>query len=529
MHKRDFLKQLADFGAQLRQNIANMAMDWTEEEREKRLSEVFNPEMGYRYFVQNYFPHYTQSPDTSQLHDYLFATLPELLSSPESEHCATGAPRGEGKSTLVTRLFTLYCLLTNQKRYIVLIMESLGQAYNMLEAIKAELETNPRIKMDFPDAFGIGTTWQAEQIICRNSVKVQIAGSGKRLRGLVFGAYRPDLIILDDLENDEQVRSPEQRDKLHSWLTKTVLPLGAVGDKCDVIYIGTILHYDSVLARTLSNKAWRTAKFKALPQFPINMKLWDEWEQIYLTEGKEAGRQFYQRFKSEMDLGAVVSWKSRGLLTLMEIRARDGHATFDSEYQNDPINSAEALFTDFVYYSDLPKDLVYFGAVDPSLGKAGHNRDPSAILVGGISPDGVLYVIEASIKKRLPDLIISDVIEYQKQYSCHLWLVESVQFQEFLRTELVKRSAQMGVPVPARAVIPHSDKGLRIESLQPHIKNGLIRFHTAQSALLSQLRHYPKADHDDGADALHMLWAGAVSNRFGKNTIQAIQLPEPRL
>ena len=33
---------------------------------------------------------------------------------------------------------------------------------------------------------------------------------------------------------------------------------------------------------------------------------------------------------------AVVSWAARPILTLMKIRARDGHATFDSEYQNDP-------------------------------------------------------------------------------------------------------------------------------------------------------------------------------------------------
>ncbi|MDG6356030.1 hypothetical protein QAA22_11710, partial [Glaesserella parasuis] len=77
-------------------------------------------------------------------------------------------------------------------------------------------------------------------------------------------AYRPDLVILDDIENDEQVRNPEQRDKLHNWLKKTVLPLGSADGKLDVIYIGTILHYDSVLNRTLASKAWNTAHFKAV-------------------------------------------------------------------------------------------------------------------------------------------------------------------------------------------------------------------------------------------------------------------------
>ncbi len=53
---------------------------------------------------------------------------------------------------------------------------------------------------------------------------------------------------------------------------------------------------------------------------------------------------------------------------------------------------------------------------------------------------------------------------------------------------------------------------LRIESLQPHIANGLILLHNSQSTLISQLRHFPKADHDDGPDALEMLWKNAVIN-----------------
>ncbi len=76
---------------------------------------------------------------------------------------------------------------------------------------------------------------------------------------------------------------------------------------------------------------------------------------------------------------------------------------------------------------------------------------------------------------------------------------------------LVERSAALGVPVPALPVIPLEDKALRIESLQPHTVNGLIRINPAHQTLIDQLRHYPKADHDDGPDCLHMLWTLAVS------------------
>ncbi len=93
----------------------------------------------------------------------------------------------------------------------------------------------------------------------------------------------------------------------------------------------------------------------------------------------------------------------------------------------------------------------------------------------------------------MPDRIISDVIEMQREYGCVVWGFESVQFQEFLRTELVKRSALLGVPVPARGLIPISDKLLRIESLQPHVHNGLLRLHSSQTTPIDQFRHFPKA------------------------------------
>ena len=516
MKNKDFLKSLSALAANLRQVIEAEVdgFDASPTAVAERRAKVFDPVGGYEYFVNTYFPHYIRSPEKSDLHRFLFRRLPEIVESPEGENEAVGAPRGEGKSTQVTQLFTLWCIVTGRKHYCVIVMDSIDQAYPMLEAIKAELEFNPRLKTDFADVCGQGRVWQAGTIVTANDIKVQVAGSGKKLRGLRHGPYRPDLTILDDIENDEQVRNPEQRDKLNAWLTKTVLPLGGVGQKYDVIYIGTILHYDSVLNRTLNNPFWKGIKFKAMLKWPDRMDLWDRWEELYRNEGELVADAFYQTNKAEMERGAETSWAARGVLALMKIRARDGHAAFDSEYQNDPVSGEDAPFAQSMqFWAELPADLAYFGALDPSLGKAGASRDPSAIIVGGYQrSSGKLFIVEAQIKKRLPDLIIEDVIRLHAQYKCKLWFVETVQFQEFLKDELVKRSAAKGIPVPARAVKPIADKLLRIETLQPHMANGLILLNANQQTLIQQFRHFPKADHDDGPDAVHMLWSGATAN-----------------
>jgi len=392
-------------------------------------------------------------------------------------------------------------------------MDAFGQSAEQLEAIKAEMDSNPRLRNDFPDATGKGRVWKEGVILTANNIKLQAFGAGKRMRGLRHGPHRPDLILCDDLENDENVRSPEQRDKLERWLKRTVMNLGPPDGSLDLLYIGTVLHYDSVLSRTLKSPLWTGKHFRSIIQWPENMALWDAWEAELHNGGRSAALAFYEANQAEMQAGAEVSWPAvRPLYALMLIRA-DDHSAFDSEHQNDPVSLEDNPFAGvIVFWPERLRAWVFYGALDPSLGRQNKGRDPSALLVGGYNREtGVLDVVHADIRKRTPDKIISDVIEVQRLWQCILWVVETVQFQEFLRTELVARSARLGVPVPARPTIPHGDKNLRIESLQPHMANGLIRLHPAQKTLIDQLRHWPDADHDDGPDALEMLWKAALS------------------
>lgn len=512
----EFLKQITELAAQFRTQIEAEVSGFSPDPAAKmqRRERAFKD---YEFFARTYFPHYVKH-ENAALHDYLYKCFPEIVDNGAGDHEAIAAPRGEAKSTIVTQIGVIWCVVTGRKKYPVIVMDALDQALPMLEAIKAELEFNPRLMMDFPDATGQGRVWQVGTIVTANDAKVQVFGSGKRMRGLRHGPLRPDLVIGDDLENDENVRNPEQRDKLESWLKKTVLSLGAADDSMDVVIIGTILHYDSVLNRLINNPLWKSRKFRAIIEWPHNMSLWDKWEEILLNDGEEAAQAFYDERKAAMIEGAIVSWPSaRPLYKLMVKRARDGRAAFDSEQQNDPVSGDDAPFAHCIqFWVNRLMEWRFYGACDPSLGKQGASRDPSALLVGGFNRStGILDVVEALIKKRLPDKIIEDIISLQTEYKCVLWAVEVVQFQEFLKTEIVKRSAARGVPVPAIGIKPNSDKVLRIETLQPHMTNGLIRLHPSQNALIDQLRHFPKADHDDGPDALHMLWMLAISRAVG--------------
>jgi len=512
LKQKDFLAELAKLAESLRRTIEaecdGFAADpAASKERRERVQGDF------AFFRRTYFPHYCRYGD-SVLHTWLDATLPALVDHPDGQRLAVAAPRGEAKSTVVSLIFVLWCLLTGRKRYVILIADAFEQAAALLEAVKVELEANPRLAMDWPEAVGMGRVWNVGVVVTAGNAKIQAFGSGKRMRGQRHGPHRPDLVVCDDLENDENVKSPEQRDKLESWLKKTVLSLGAAGDTMDVILVGTVLHYDSVLSRLLGNKLWRSRTFKAVVEWPHRLDLWDRWEEILLADGEEPARAFYLERQDAMEEGAVVSWPTaRPLYKLMLKRARDGHDAFDSEQQNDPVAGDGAPFAGCItFWVERKSDWLFFGALDPSLGKSGNSRDPSALLVGGYSRErGVLDVVEAAIRKRVPDRIIEDVITMQLHYNCLLWVVETVQFQEFLRTELIRRARERGLSMPARGVSPIADKVLRIEAIQPYVAQGRIRLHPSQTTLVEQLKHFPKADHDDGPDALEMLWQAATT------------------
>ncbi len=75
-----------------------------------------------------------------------------------------------------------------------------------------EFEENEAIREDF-----LGSDRKSLEEQCSatsTNIKVEAIGSGKKIRGRKHRNWRPDLLVLDDIENDENVRTPEQRAKI---------------------------------------------------------------------------------------------------------------------------------------------------------------------------------------------------------------------------------------------------------------------------------------------------------------------------
>ena len=482
------------------------------------------------FFGRAYFPHYFSRP-SPEFHRELDAiwqqgvlkgryplTAAEIktISRLPGVRRAVAAPRGHAKSTNLTFKGTMHSTLYGYKHYPIIISDSSEQAEGFLDNIRVEFEENTAILEDFGPL--AGSVWRSNVLVTKTNIKIEAIGSGKKIRGRKHRNWRPDLIILDDVENDENVRTPEQRSKLKNWFDKAVSKSG--DDYTDIVYIGTLLHYDSLLAKTLTNPAYRSIKYKAVIQFSHADDLWQQWESIFTdlsNDDREADAlAFFQAHKAAMLEGTQVLWEEKlSYYDLMVMRVSEGEASFNSEEQNEPINPDDCLFMEewFEYYNEAEinfRDPVFdfFGFIDPSLGKTKRSDFSAIVTLAKHRSSGYMYVVDADIERRHPDRIIADVLAKER------WLrasfghgyrklgAETNQFQWFLKEELAKASAKAGLYLPIEEVQQTSDKVMRIQTLQPDVKNKYIKFNRRHKRLLEQLTQFPMGAHDDGPDAL---------------------------
>ena len=466
------------------------------------------------FFAHYYFPHYCIHRSSS-LQFHLYGKLKETVENPEGQRIVEAAPRGNAKSSIVSLIFPIWCVVFNKKKFIILISDTASQANEFLGNIRSEFENNDRLREDFGEL--VGEQWRNDDITTKTDIRILALGARKKIRGRRHRSQRPDLIICDDLENDENTVNPEQRKKNENWFFKAVSKAG--DETTDIVVVGTIIHYDSLLSKLLSNPLYKSKKWQAVQDFSPSSK-WQEWEEMYLrmtekekNQSTNPAKQFFLDNQEEMLSGTRVLWPDgQPYYRLMEIRLTEGPASFDSEYQNNPINPEDCLFQEeWFKFIELSEYVEIIGACDPSMGKTAM-ADYSAIIFLGRTKEGFLDVLIADIARRHPDKIIDDIIQNaasitqtHKEAPLRAFGVESVQFQEYFKDRLDVESRKRGFYLPVISTEnQNTKKEIRIQTLQPLVKNGTIRFQKNQRLLLEQLKYYPLADHDDGPDALEM-------------------------
>lgn len=431
-------------------------------------------------FGTAYLSHYHKQK-TPRFHDEIKSDLLKY------KKIARAAPREHAKSTIVSLEYTLWNICYNKKKFIVLISDTYSQAADLLSAIKDEFEENEKLQMDFPEVYPLPNIkqsgaifvngkirWTEGMILTGNKVKVVCKGTGSKVRGLRKKENRPDLVILDDCENDELVATPEQRKKLDNWFRRALLPC-LDSDKGQLVAIGTILHYDSLLSKLLSKKEYTNFNKKIYKAINNNKSLWeDRWP----------------------------------IQKLMEKKSEVGTYAFQSEYMNEPIDDETSIFKrewiDNNFYSSAPKEpMDIIMAIDPAISQK-ETADYFAICVLGRITNGEyagdIFVLDIFQDRLIISKQVDKIVEFARRWNPRTIRVETVAYQEALK-QLLDNQKQKGIYLPTKEFKPNKDKIRRAIAISPYVEKGNIKFNKNHTELYDELVRFPMATHDDTVDA----------------------------
>ena len=467
------------------------------------------------------------SPENApDVHKELCLMLDGIAWDNHSGKVCYSMPRGHAKSTFVSNVFPIHqcyfdCATDGGRKYILIISETEDLSTKFVEYINSQLKFNKKLREDlgvimneskFDNKKDTGM-----EFVTTKGTMVRAAGMGKALRGARNGAYRPDLVILDDLESMANTNTKELREKNLHWYNSVIEPIGVEG-RTAFLYVGTLVHGNGLLPDILTRIDYESRKYAAIVQEPDNMELWMHYCEILddkTDEEREAKADaFYEENREEMDKGWKTLWSRWTYSALMKKKSTLGTKAFNSEYMNIAYDPDSQVFNEdnIIFYDDrdlidqwgrrIPLDV--YGFWDLAVGKGNKRDDYNAVVtIGRDRLTGVMYVLDAWSAKVPAHKALTVAEQKISEWQPRLFGVETIQMQYEFYRQLQENIMKHGLySTRLKACNPKAKKEDRIQILEPLFETGYLRLKRSQRLLLEQLLVFPQGEHDDLPDAL---------------------------
>lgn len=483
--------------------------------------------MGIVLFSQEVFPHMIDSSfGVPDMHKRIYADLLDarLNGADKMDRLhAIAAPREHSKSTIANFIYPIYCLLYGYARFVVTISESSEKTKQFIRMVKDELEYNETLKYYFGEQAQRGDDagkWTETHILLRNGGRMIALGMGKNPRGL-NERTRPDLIIADDVESESNTITEEVRRKNWSWWKQATVPAAdMIRGQC--VYIGTMVHYDCILNRLLTQQpdyvrgkgGWRKHFYQVYTDDTQTETIWPQKfpvERIakvrrdYVADPEHGEDQFYMEY-----MNIANSPASRRLHSGIRIGEYEYRRKEDMNWVYFP-NNPEAERYENVHISV---------GVDPA-SSTKSTAKYTGIIVLATTGSGTQYVL-AAVRRRMhlvqgpddedPGLI--DVLEeIMRHYHPDSWAIETTgigrpisQLWKARMNELTSepalshlRSSRL-MEIEAISSV-HKDDNI-INTLEIPLKSGSIQLLKDHVELAEEMKQFPKGRFKDLLDAL---------------------------
>ncbi len=374
----------------------------------------------------------------------------ELYAS-DSARVGCVAPRDHAKSTALTFDYILAEMCFRTSDYCILIGSTEDKASEQLSNISEELHENTDLRSEF----GI-QTFEVDQkteiiIRCDDSHRFRILARGaeQKIRGSMWKGKRPNLIVCDDMEDDEQVESRDRRIKFRKWFFRAVMQAKSLNGKVRVH--GTILHEDSLLARLRKNRMWNFLFFKAHESYSdFSNLLWPE------------------------------RWSASALKNRQIEFEDDGDAAgYAQEFLNNPLDHADTYLksTDFIEMSDEDYDSekrICIGA-DFAVSKA-DKANRTSFTIAGQDRQNIINILDEQVDRWDTLEWMNKIFELHEEWRPDYWFVEDGVIWKSVWPMLSKEMQRRDIWINFYPLPSVKDKATRGRTLQKRMRAKGVHF-----------------------------------------------------
>jgi len=403
-------------------------------------------------------------------------------------------------------MFDVFYLMFARKeaKCIELISHTNEQATLLLKPWKINLESNQRIINDYGAQVPI-VGWSDDNFKTRNGNLIVGFGAGQSPRGVRNEEVRPDTLIFDDIDTDEEIINTERIDKKWNWIEQAVIPSMSVSGKKRILFNGNIIGNDTCITRAI-----KVADFAKV----VNIR-------------DEQGKSTWIKNSEEH-----IDW----------LLSKISYASAQKEYFNNPITVGQVFKK--ITWGKIPmlktfSALVLYG--DPSYSNKTdkQNSNKCVVLLG--KKDNKFYVINCRLDKAVNSDFVSWYNELKNEYNAqsvqYYNYVENNTLQDPFFSQVLKPEFEKQGLLIRGDERQKPDKFFRIEgNLEPINSSGNLIFNDAEKdnphmkRLEEQFKVFSKATARklDGTDAVEGgVWV--LNNKILQKTeIQTFKLEKSK-
>ena len=458
------------------------------------------------FYGQHYFPK-TVRQDSPDFH----LEITQVLDSGVYEKIAAKVFRGGAKTSLARILISkrvAYAI----SRTILVVSETAEHSYETVKWLKRAVERKDHWSRDFGLVAGNEYvnedtneryTWRDDKIQIINTsvieqstgrpVVITIVGVGifGQSRGLNIEDFRPDFILLDDIQDEDNAKTKEQRqkvnDRVYGAIANTLAPRSESPTAC-MLMLQTPLHREDVIESAKLDPDWKYLEYSC---FDENKQ--SRWPQRWSTEELQRKKMGF------INRNQLSLWMREMEVTVVS----DELAYFVAGW---------AMNNLWRHKYELPASPIFYMGVDPTpppkdseqkSSQALAKLDNAAIAVIAVHRGHVYVVDHYQTKSPLPTELINKILEMASRWRVRAIGFESLLFARttkfYLEQEMFKQRSYYRI----EAIEDRRKKSVRIrDGLTDLAFNGQLHFHESQNDLISEFLQYPDVDHDDGLDAL---------------------------